>query len=439
MPQHNVLVIGSGGREHALAWALSRSPQVGQVYVAPGNAGTQWPAAETAAGLRPRAASQKVDISTDDFPALIAFAREQDIALTVVGPEAPLAAGIVDAFGQAGLPVFGPTQAAAQLEASKAFSKDFMRAQGIPTADYGVFADYDAARDFGAGAGGPLVVKADGLAAGKGVLVCDTAAEAIAALDQIMRARAFGAAGDRVVIEERLSGREISVLAFCDGKSVVTMPVARDHKRALDGDRGLNTGGMGAFAPTADVSPALVAEVVRTVLQPAVDGMAARGTPYVGVLYAGLMLTAQGPRVLEFNCRLGDPEAQVILPLLAADLYAILCACIGGRLAQADLRWSSQTCATVVLAAPGYPESYPRGLPITGLETLAQSEDVIAFHAGTACHDGQIVTAGGRVLAITAVGDNLDDALNRAYAGVAQVQFEGMHYRRDIGRTGAAS
>lgn len=436
---NKVLVIGSGGREHALAWALSRSPQVAQVFVAPGNAGTEWPANDAAAGLQPRAASQNVHIAVDDFPALLAFAQQKKIDLTVIGPEVPLAAGIVDAFQAAGLMVFGPTQAAAQLEASKAFAKNFMREHRIPTADYGVLTDYVVARAFLTEFGRPMVVKADGLAAGKGVLVCDTIADAEEALRQIMQERVFGAAGDTVVIEERLIGREISVLAFCDGRTVVPMPVARDHKRALDGDHGLNTGGMGAFAPTPDVSRELVDEVIRTVLQPAVDGMAARGTPYVGVLYAGLMLTPQGARVLEFNCRLGDPEAQVILPLLATDLYTVLTACIAGRLHELDIRWREQSCATVVLASPGYPGVYPKGLPISGLDSLAKYPDVIAFHAGTAEENGQVVTAGGRVLAITALGSDLPHALNTAYMGVAHIHFEGMHYRHDIGRTQAGA
>ena len=439
MTAHNVLVIGSGGREHVLAWALSRSRHVKQVFVAPGNAGTAWPAQARITGLNPCAGSRNVPVDTGDFEALIAFARDNDVALTVVGPEAPLAAGVVDAFQAAGFSVFGPTKAAAQLEASKAFSKDFMRDHQIATAAYGVFTDFEDACEFAMSFDGPVVVKADGLAAGKGVLVCDSVEEAHTALQTVMVDRAFGAAGDRVVIEERMSGREISVLAFADGQSAVPLVVARDHKRALDGDKGLNTGGMGAFAPTTDVPQSLIDDILRTVIQPVIDGMAARGTPYVGVLYAGLMLTEAGPKVLEFNCRLGDPEAQVILPLLESDLFEVLQACLDGRLAETELRWQSRTCATVVLASPGYPEQYPKGLPISGLDQLDSMPDVIAFHAGTAAHDNQIVTAGGRVLAITAVGDDLDSALDLAYQGVAQVHFDGMHYRRDIGRTHESS
>ena len=441
MTKHHVLVVGSGGREHALAWALSRSPQVKKVFVAPGNAGTDWAAGNNIVGLQPGAEACNVDLGVDNFPALIAFAQENAVSLTVVGPEVPLAAGIVDAFQAAGLAIFGPSKAAAQLEASKAYAKEFMCANDIPTGEYGAFSDYYDALTYLSRFVGPVVVKADGLAAGKGVLICENTSEAEVALQQIMQQRAFGTAGDTVVIEECLSGPEISVLAFADGKTATPMLVARDHKRALDGDLGLNTGGMGAFAPTVDVPQTLVNDIVRTVIQPAIDGMTARGTPYIGILYAGLMLTGNGPKVLEFNCRFGDPETQVILPLLETDLYDIFMACIDGRLADVDIRWRDESCATVVLASPGYPESYPKGLPISGLESLANHDDVIAFHAGTARQHDQIVTSGGRVMAITALGAELPQALQRAYHGVQQVHFNGMHYRRDIGttRTGGAT
>jgi phosphoribosylamine--glycine ligase len=425
-----LLLIGSGGREHALAWALARSPRVGQVYVAPGNAGTEWPAAAR------MAAATNVALSADDSPALLALARERRVDLTVVGPEAPLAAGVVDLFQAAGQPIFGPSRAAARLEASKSFAKDFMRACAIPTGGHAAFTDYEAARRYLAGTG-PVVVKADGLAAGKGVLMCDDEAAAQAALRQVMLAREFGAAGDTVVVEDRLSGPEVSVLAFSDGRTVAPMPPARDHKRVFDGDRGPNTGGMGAFAPPPDVGAALADEIRRTVLQPAVDGMAVRGTPYVGVLYAGIMLTAAGPRVLEFNCRFGDPETQAILPLLDGDLAEILLACVDGRLDQVDVRWRSGACATVVLASEGYPGAYPKGRPISGLDEASGREAVAVFHAGTARRDGRVVTAGGRVLAVSATGDDLPSALACAYAGVACIHFEGMHYRRDIGKRGA--
>ena len=431
-----ILVIGSGGREHALAWALAQSPFVERVYVAPGNAGT--------AGGRDKATN--VPISPDDTPALVRFARDQRIGLTVVGPEAPLAAGVVNAFQQAGLRVFGPTQAAAQLESSKAFAKAFMQQHSIPTAQYAAFTDYGAARTYLQSKiqnpKSAMVVKADGLAAGKGVIVCDDAGQAMDALKQIMLDREFGAAGDTVIIEERLSGPELSVLAFSDGRAVAVMPPARDHKRVFDHDEGPNTGGMGAFSPVPGIDAAFLQDVQRAVLQPVVDGMASRGTPYAGVLYAGLMLTEHGPKVLEFNCRFGDPETQVIVPLLdqsspgAASLAEIMLACAEGRLAEIAprIRWRQGACATVVMASPGYPGSYPKGLPVTGLDTAQSQGQVMAFHAGTAMQDGQVVTAGGRVLAVSGLGADLQAALGRAYAGISHIQFEGAHYRRDIGR-----
>ncbi len=416
----NVLLIGNGGREHALAWKLLQSPRLTQLWVAPGNAGT---------------AAYNAPIAADDIPALVEFAKVNAIALTVVGPEAPLAAGIVDAFTAHGLRIFGPSRAAAKLEASKVFAKRMMRDCGVPTAMFEVFDDYNAALRFmhrlpfvSAPA---YVIKADGLAAGKGVFVCDDLDKADQALTRIMIEREFGAAGDRVLIEERMNGPELSVLAFTDGKMITPMPPARDHKRVGDGDTGPNTGGMGAFVPVPDVTPALLNEVFSTVLQPVIDGMRAAGTPYVGVLYAGLMLTEFGVRVLEFNCRFGDPETQVILPLLQSDLIDICEMCVDGRLDPSAVRWSAGAAATVVLAAPGYPGAYPKGAPISGLDTLPAG--VTAFHAGTAMHDGAVVTNGGRVLSVTACGENLSGAVAQAYAGLAGVRFDGMHYRRDIG------
>jgi phosphoribosylamine--glycine ligase len=422
-----VLVVGGGGREHALAWAWARSGRVAQVYVAPGNAGTVWSAATACA------ASANIPIAADDTGALIAFAQAQQIDLTVIGPEAPLANGVVDAFLAAGLRVFGPTQAAAQLESSKAFSKAFMQRHNIPTAAYGAFTDYEVARNFMHDFGKSVVVKADGLAAGKGVIVCENTAQADAALRQIMIERDFGASGNRVVIEERLIGSEISALAFSDGQTVALMPLARDHKRVFDDDQGPNTGGMGAYAPVPDVSPELAQTILESVLQPAVQGMAAEGTPYVGVLFAGLMLTSDGLKVLEFNCRFGDPETQAILPLLDSDLAEILIACAEGRLNQHRPRWLPDTCATVVLASPGYPGSYPKGLPISGLSE--QAENTLIFHAGTAQKEDQVVTAGGRVLAVSGRGATMNEALNRVYDRIERIHFERMHYRRDIGRS----
>ncbi len=421
LSKYRVLVIGSGGREHALAWALKRSPQVGQIYVAPGNAGTQ-------------AVASNVPIRAEDTRALVGFAREQQIDLTVVGPETPLAAGVVDAFQAAGLKVFGPTQAAAQLEASKAFAKDFMCRHHIPTAAYATFNDCQQALAYVQAQNCSLVVKADGLAAGKGVLMCADTAQAETALKQAMQEAAFGAAGAQVVIEECLTGPELSVLAFSDGKTVAVMPPARDHKRACDGDQGPNTGGMGAYTPVAGVTPELIAQIERDILQPAINGMAAEGRPYVGVLYAGLMLTADGVKALEFNCRFGDPETQVILPLLESDLLDIMLACVEGRLSEQAIQWRAGACATVVLASPGYPGDYPKGLFISGLEQAAGEQNALVFHAGTDRIDYQYITAGGRVLAVSGIGATLDDALRTSYAAIRHIHFEGMHYRRDIGK-----
>ena len=423
----NILVIGSGGREHTLAWALARSPRVGRIFVAPGNGGTEWAEGN---GRRP---SQNIPLKVNDIPGLLAFAQANETGLTVVGPEAPLAEGLVDAFQAAGLTVFGPTQAAAQLEASKAFSKAFMGRHNIPTAQYAEFTDAAAAEAYLNEWQGPVVVKASGLAAGKGVIVCDDPAEAQTAVQQMLVEGAFGAAGQTVLLEERLTGPELSLMAFCDGRTVRLMPSARDHKRALDNDEGPNTGGMGAFAPVPDLTDADIAEIGQLALQAAVDGMAADGVPYVGVLYAGLMLTPDGPKLLEYNCRFGDPETQVVLPLLETDLTEVALACCEGRLDQLALNWQDGACATVVMAAPGYPASYPSGSPIDGLAAAAALDDVVVFHAGTVRHGEQVVTAGGRVLAVSGLGDTVAAAVRRAYAGVAQIHFTDAHYRGDIG------
>ena len=399
---------------------------MGQITVAPGNGGTEWSAAPG------RAPSANLPIAAEDVAGLVAYAQSERPDLTVIGPEVPLALGIVDALHAAGLRVFGPTRAAAQLEASKAFSKAFMGRHDIPTAEYGAFTEYEAARDFVEQMGKPVVIKADGLAAGKGVIVCDDAEEADAALRRIMQAREFGAAGDRVIVEERLTGAEVSALAFSDGIHVAMMPPARDHKRVFDRDRGANTGGMGAYAPVPDLPPGFTDTVRQSVIEPAVRGMAAEGAPYVGVLYAGLMLTPDGVRVLEFNCRFGDPETQALLPLLDDDLAQIMLACIDGRLDQHPPRWHTGACATVVAAAPGYPGSYPKGLPIRGLDEAG--DEVIVFHAGTAKGDAGVVTSGGRVLSVSARAETLPAALGKAYARIERIGFEGMHYRHDIGR-----
>ena len=416
-----VLVVGGGGREHALAWKLAQSPQVGELFIAPGNAGTAL-------------VGTNVPIGAEDIEALVAFAQEKGIGLTAVGPEVPLSMGIVDAFQAAGLTVFGPTQAAAQLEASKAFAKDFMQEFGIPTAVSQTFSEFDAAVEALHATPLPdgIVIKASGLAAGKGVIVCDTKEQAEDALREIMLDKAFGESGDLVLLEERLSGPEVSLLAFCDGKTAVPMLPARDHKRAYNQDEGPNTGGMGVYAPPPDVDAALIQQIMEQVIQLTVNGMAQRGTPYVGVLYAGIMLTDAGPKVLEFNCRFGDPETQVILPMLQSDLAEIMLACAEGRLTPNLVDVYPGAAATVVMASPGYPGSYPKGLPISGLDDVPAN--VTVFHAGTAYQNSQIVTSGGRVLCVTALGDDLKTAVSRAYAGVEQIHFEGAHYRTDIGR-----
>ncbi len=417
----HILLVGSGGREHALAWKLAGSPRLEQLWVAPGNAGT--------ARLGERV--KNVAIATEDVAGLVAFAGTNAIGLAVIGPEAPLAAGLGDALRAAGIAVFGPNRAAAEIESSKAFSKDFMARHGIPTARYGVFRDHTEALRHLLSIDYPVVIKASGLAAGKGVIVPACADEAEAALRQIMLDREFGAAGDEAVIEERLTGPEISVLAFSDGHTVRVMPPAQDHKRVGDGDTGLNTGGMGAYAPAPIATPELIADVTRSVLQTTIDGLRAEGRPFVGVLYAGLMLTPDGPRVLEFNARFGDPETQVILPLLESDLVEVLLACAEGRLGDIDVTWRQGAAACVVMASEGYPGPYPKDLPIAGLDQAPT--DAFVFHAGTREFAEQVVTAGGRVLAVSGWGVDIRSALDRAYAAVGAISFSGMHFRRDIG------
>lgn len=416
-----ILLIGSGGREHALAWKLVQSPQVERLVLAPGNDG---------AARLPK--TEKVSIPVDDLPRLRDFALDQQIDLTVVGPEAPLAAGIVDLFTTAGLRIFGPHQAAAQLESSKAFSKQFMARHGIPTAQAAVFHDCDEAIRHLRQLDQPPVIKASGLAAGKGVILPETMAEAVQVLRSILLDHRFGSAGDTVLLEERLTGPELSVLAFTDGKMARLTPAAQDHKRLLDGDHGPNTGGMGAFAPSPLATPALLAQVEREAIQPTLAGMAAEGRPYVGVLYAGLMLTPAGPKVLEFNCRLGDPEAQVVLPLLESDLIDILLACVNGTLDQVKPRWRNQAAVTVVMAAGGYPNEYAKGRTITGIEQ-AEARGCLVFYAGACHHEDRVVTDGGRVLNVTGFGPTVHAAAGHAYAGVEQIHFAQAHYRRDIG------
>lgn len=412
-----ILVVGGGGREHALVWKIARCPRVTEIYCAPGNAGI--------AGL-----ANCVPIAADDIEGLLAFARQAGIDLTVVGPEAPLVAGIVDAFQAAGLPVFGPSRAAARLEGSKIFAKELMQAAGIPTARHTAFMEAGTALAYLEEHPGPVVVKADGLAAGKGVVVAPDTATAREAVTAMFGGR-FGPAGQRVIIEEHLEGEEVSILALCDGETVIPFLPSQDHKRVGEGDTGPNTGGMGAYAPVPFYTPEIAGEVEEKILRPTVRAMAAAGCPYRGVLYAGLMLTREGPKVLEFNCRFGDPETQPLMLLLQSDLVELMLATINGELAGTKIDWCPGAAAGVVLAAGGYPGPYARGEVITGLEAVLPGVEV--FHAGTALVDGQVVTAGGRVLCVTARGENLQAALDRVYAGIKAINFAGMHYRRDIG------
>jgi phosphoribosylamine--glycine ligase / phosphoribosylformylglycinamidine cyclo-ligase len=415
-----VLVIGGGGREHAIAWKLEQSPKVSQVFVAPGNAGTH---------------PNNVNISVTEIGKLLEFTIENQIDFVVIGPDDPLAAGIVDAFTLRGIRTFGPTQSAAKLEWSKAFAKEIMREVGVKNAEAGVFESLETALAFVRSnpfSSPGFVVKADGLALGKGVIVCDDLTGATQALERIFSGE-FGEAGSTVLVEERMTGPELSVLAFVDGQTIKLMPTARDHKRIGEGDTGANTGGMGAFAPVSEISAAMLEEIKTTILEPVVRGMNARGIPYKGVLYAGLMLTPNGIRVIEFNSRFGDPETQVILPLLETDLLEIFEACVDGTLSNLEIKWKSGACATVVIASPGYPASYPKGLAITGLEH--QFENALIFHAGTKLEAGNVVTNGGRVLNVTGIGENLELALKNAYTVLEFVRFDGMQFRRDIGKT----
>jgi len=419
----NLLVIGAGGREHALAWKLAQSPRVARVYVAPGNAGT---ARED--GL--------VNVPFEGNDALVAFAQRSDIALTVVGPEAPLAAGVVDAFRAAKLPIFGPTRAAAQLESSKDFAKAFMLRHRIPTARYATFTDAAAARAHVEREGAPIVVKADGLAAGKGVVVAETVAQAHAAIDAMLVGNAMGEAGARVVIEECLTGEEASFIVMADGRHVLPLATSQDHKRLQDGDRGPNTGGMGAYSPAPVVTPAVHARLMREVILPTVQGMADEGTPYAGFLYAGVMIDADGnPRVLEFNCRLGDPETQPILMRLRTDLVDLVEHAVEGTLDRAEAEWDRRAALGVVLAAGGYPDAPERGQPIEGLDAVTADThpDVHVFHAGTKLDGDTVTTSGGRVLCVTALGDSLKQAQRAAYAAIPAIRFPGMQFRRDIG------
>ncbi|HTX24627.1 MAG TPA: phosphoribosylamine--glycine ligase [Steroidobacteraceae bacterium] len=427
-----VLVVGSGGREHALVWKLAQSPHVSALFCAPGNAGI---AQERLA--RTGVAVECVDVGAEDLGRLAALAHEKRIDLTVVGPDNPLALGIADLFQARGLRIWGPSAQAARLESSKVFAQRFMEKYGIPTAAGGTFDDPVAAKKFAATLG-CCVVKADGLALGKGVLICPTRVEAERAVDRIMIERAFGEAGARVVVQELLDGIEISLHALCDGRVARIFPTAQDHKRALDGDRGPNTGGMGAYSPTPFLSDAQLSETAATILEPFLRGCAAEGIDYRGILYPGIMLTAAGPRVLEFNARFGDPEAQAYLARLTSDLLELLDASASGSLGSVPLEWSPHASVCVVMASGGYPGEYARGKTIAGLEAAGASPGVKVFHAGTARAGANVVTNGGRVLGVTALGEDLQAARSAAYAAVEQIHFDGAHYRRDIGRRALA-
>jgi phosphoribosylamine--glycine ligase len=413
-----VLVVGGGGREHALVWKIAKSSLKPKIYAAPGNAGI-----ENLAGTLP--------IEANDIDALLTFARNEKVDLTVVGPELPLELGIVDRFQKAGLNIFGPSRRAALLETSKVFAKEFMVRHGIPTADYQVFDSPARARQYIQDVGAPLVVKTDGLAAGKGAIVCRNMAQAEEAVELIMERRAFGPAGDRVVIEECMEGQEASILALVDGKNHLTLIPSQDHKPIYDGDQGPNTGGMGAYAPAPMVTTKLMAQVEQHILMPAVEGMAKEGTPFQGVLYAGLMITATGPRVVEFNCRFGDPEIQAVLPLLEDDILALMLAANEGRLREVQIRWTSGAAVCVVLASGGYPGPYQKGFEIHGLDQFS-GDDAFVFHAGTRRKGRKVLTDGGRVLAVTALGGDVNEAVGRVYEVVGRISFAGVYFRKDI-------
>lgn len=416
-----ILLIGGGGREHALAWKLAQSPKVEKLYAAPGNP-----------GIAQLKKCECIGINIDDLEGVADYAEEKSIDLTVVGPEAPLVAGLADVFKRRGLPVFGPSKAAAQLEGSKAFSKELMAKYNIPTAFFKVCEDIATAKAYVEEKGAPIVVKADGLAAGKGVVVAMMKEEALAAIDEMMGDHKFGNAGARLVLEEYMEGEEASLLAFTDGKTVVPMIAAQDHKRVFDGDEGPNTGGMGTYAPAPVMTDILRLKATERILKPVVEAMAAEGMPYQGCLYAGLMIKGDSVKVVEFNCRFGDPETQVVLPLLDGDLADIMLACATGTLDKAEVGWYDKAAVCVVMASGGYPENYEKGKDIIGLEAAAADKNVVVFHAGTKYENGSVVTAGGRVLGVTAVDASIKAARDRAYSAVEKIKFDKAFCRKDI-------
>ncbi len=415
-----VLVVGSGGREHALAWKIRQSPLVDKVFCAPGNGGISQIA-------------ECVDIKADDIAGLTAFASRTKIDLTVVGPEAPLSGGITDKFSANGLRVFGPSKEAARLESSKVFMKELAKKYGIPTAGFEVFTESVAAKKYIKGFKGKFVVKADGLAAGKGVIVCSSKEEGLEAVEAMMERKIFKDAGKKVIIEECLEGEEASIIVVTDGKDAVPLASAQDHKRTLDGDKGPNTGGMGAYSPAPVVTDETMKAVMKDIIRPAIDGLSKEGIKYTGALYAGLMIDSSGPKLLEFNCRFGDPETQAILPRLKSDFVELIEASIDDEIDIASLQWDERPCVSVVISSGGYPGEYKTGFEIDGLDALEKMKDVYVFHAGTRASGEKTVTAGGRVLNVTALGSDIKDAIDRCYNAVNLIEFEGMHFRRDIG------
>jgi len=416
-----ILVIGGGGREHALVWKIAQSPLVETLYCAPGNPGI--------ARL-----ADCVHIPADDIEALLDFAKAEQIDLTVVGPEVPLTMGIVDRFQASGLDIFGPNQAAARIEGSKSFSKDLMAKYAIPTAAYQTFTEYAAAVAYIREQGAPIVVKADGLAAGKGVIVAMSEAQAIAAVDDIMLDKVFGAAGASVVVEEFMAGEEASFFAFTDGNNILALASSQDHKRVFDNDEGPNTGGMGAYSPAPVVTSALHDEIVETIVKPTIAGMASDGCPYSGILYVGLMIKDGKPRVVEYNARFGDPEAQPLLMRMKSDIVPVLQACARGNLQQDTIEWHDKAAVCVVMASGGYPSAYTKGFEIMGLDEVLKMDDVMVFHAGTSLQDGKVVNTGGRVLGVTGLGSSVAGAIDRAYSAVDKINWQGVHFRKDIGR-----
>ncbi len=416
-----ILLIGSGGREHALAWKIGQSPKVEEVLCAPGNAGIEQDA-------------RCVDVAADDVKGLLKLAKKEKVDLTVVGPELPLTLGVVDAFQEEGLKIFGPTKEAARLEGSKAFSKELMKQAKIPTAFFSTFTDPEDASRYIQEVGAPIVVKADGLAAGKGVIVCQTVEEALDAVNLILVNESFGDAGSKIVVEECLQGEEASYLVFSDGENLLTMPSSQDHKPVLDGDKGPNTGGMGAYSPAPVVTEELEEQILEEVMKPVIRTMADRGHPYRGVLYAGLMIEEGRAKVLEFNCRFGDPEAQPLLMRMKSDIVPVLEAVADGNLSGIETEWEPRATVCVVMASKGYPKDYKKGLAISGLDKAKKIPDTVVFHAGTKTSGDKIVTAGGRVLGVTSLGETISEAIDRAYSAVECIAWKGAHYRKDIGR-----